>query len=141
MNLWYKFGCKILGWDSTLLAQCSEASRSQLSKYTSALLILMIIWSITGYCFAQRYVGLPVWGCVIVSMVFMTIVVMIERQIVLALNPTKLLATFRFIIAILMAVIGSTIFDQTMFGKDIDKQMMNTIEAQVKVLAEQSMKD
>ena len=29
-----------------------------------------------------------------------------------------------------MAVVGSTIFDQTMFGKDIDKQMADTIEQQ-----------
>ena len=42
-----------------------------------------------------------------------------------------MLATFRFVIAIVMAVVGSTIFDQTMFGKDIDKQMADTIEAQV----------
>ncbi len=29
-----------------------------------------------------------------------------------------------------MAIVGSTIFDQTMFGKDIDKQMAATIEHQ-----------
>lgn len=63
-----------------MLAQCSEASKSQLSKYTSALLILMIVWSITGFLFAQRYVGLPVWGCLLVSLVFVTIVVMIRTS-------------------------------------------------------------
>ena len=55
MNWWIKFGCKLTGWSSSVLAQCSEASKTQLSKYTSALLILMIVWSITGFCFAQRY--------------------------------------------------------------------------------------
>ena len=65
-----------------------------------------------------------------VSLVFVTIIVMIERQILLAIHPTKMLATFRFVIAIVMAVVGSTIFDQTMFGKDIDKQMADTIEQQ-----------
>lgn len=113
-----------------MLSQCSEASKTQLSKYTSALLILMIVWSITGFCFAQRYIGLPIWGCILVSLVFVTIVVMIERQILLALHPTKKLATFRLVIAIIMAIVGSSIFDQTMFGKDIDKQMADTIELQ-----------
>ena len=70
MNWWIKFGCKLTGWSSSVLAQCSEASKTQLSKYTSALLILMIVWSITGFCFAQRYIGLPVWGCILVSLVF-----------------------------------------------------------------------
>lgn len=130
MNWWIKFGCKLTGWSSSVLAQCSEASKTQLSKYTSALLILMIVWSITGFCFAQRYIGLPVWGCILVSLVFITIVIMIERQILLALHPTKKLATFRLVIAIIMAIVGSSIFDQMMFGKDIDKQMADTIELQ-----------
>ena len=130
MNWWIKLGCKLTGWSSSVLSQCSEASKTQLSKYTSALLILMIVWSITGFCFAQRYIGLPIWGCILVSLVFVTIVVMIERQILLALHPTKKLATFRLVIAIIMAIVGSSIFDQTMFGKDIDKQMADTIELQ-----------
>ena len=130
MNWWIKLGCKLTGWSSSVLSQCSEASKTQLSKYTSALLILMIVWSVTGFCFAQRYIGLPIWGCILVSLVFVTIVVMIERQILLALHPTKKLATFRLVIAIIMAIVGSSIFDQTMFGKDIDKQMADTIELQ-----------
>ena len=130
MNWWIKLGCKLTGWSSSVLSQCSEARKTQLSKYTSALLILMIVWSITGFCFAQRYIGLPIWGCILVSLVFVTIVVMIERQILLALHPTKKLATFRLVIAIIMAIVGSSIFDQTMFGKDIDKQMADTIELQ-----------
>lgn len=130
MNRWIKLGCILTGWNASVLSQCSEASKSQLSKYTSALLIMMIVWSIIGFCFAQRYIGLPLWGCALVAMVFVTIVVMIERQILLAIHPTKMLATFRVVIAIVMAIVGSTIFDQTIFGKDIDKQMANTIEQQ-----------
>lgn len=130
MSWWLKFGCKLTGWNENVLEQCSEVSKSQLSKYTSALLILMIVWSIIGFCFAQRYIGLPIWGCILVSVVFLTIIVMIERQILLAIHPTKMLATFRLVIAVVMAIVGSTIFDQTMFGKDIDKQMADTIELQ-----------
>ena len=136
MYWWIKLGCKLTGWSSSVLTQCSEASKTQLSKYTSALLILMIVWSITGFYFAQRYIGLPIWGCILVSLVFVTIVVMIERQILLALHPTKKLATFRLVIAIIMAIVGSSIFDQTMFGKDIDKQMADTIELQTADLSQ-----
>lgn len=83
MVLWTKLGCFLTGWDYKTLSQCSQASRSQLSKYTSALLILILIWSVTGFCFAQRYIGLPIWGCALVSVFFITIVIMIERQIIL----------------------------------------------------------
>lgn len=136
MNWWIKLGCKLTGWNSSVLSQCSEASKSQLNKYTSALLILMIVWSITGFCFAQRYIGLPIWGCALVAMVFVTIVIMIERQILLAIHPTKKLTSFRIVIAIIMAIVGSTIFDQTIFGKDIDKQMADTIELQTAALTQ-----
>lgn len=136
MNWWIKLGCKLTGWNPTLLAQCSEASRSQLSKYTSALMILMTIWSVTGFCFAQRYMELPVWGCIMVSIIFVIVVIMIERQILLTTQKSLKLMAFRAIIAFVMAIVGSTIFDQTMFGKDIDKQLTNNIEMQVADLME-----
>jgi hypothetical protein len=140
MNWWILFGCKLTGWSSEVLAQCSEASRSQLSKYTSALLILILIWGVTGFCFAQRYIGLPWWACLIVSLFFVTIVIMIERQIILASEKKVSMVVFRAIIAFIMAIVGSTIFDQTMFGKDIDKQMTNTIEMQVAELTPQRVR-
>lgn len=140
MNWWTKFGCKLTGWSSEVLSQCSEASKCQLSKYTSALLILILIWGVTGFCFAERYIGLPLWACGFVSLFFITIVIMIERQIILTSERTFAMVAFRAIIAFIMAVVGSTIFDQTMFGKDIDKQMTNTIEAQVVELTNQRVR-
>lgn len=56
---------------------------------------------------------------------------MIERQIILTIGKSFSMLIFRAAIAFVMAIIGSTIFDQTLFGKDIDKQMANTIEVQV----------
>ena len=140
MNWWTKFGCKLTGWSPEVLSQCSEASKCQLSKYTSALLILILIWGVTGFCFAERYIGLPIWACGFVSLFFITIVIMIERQIILTSEKTFSMVAFRAIIALIMAVVGSTIFDQTMFGKDIDKQMTNTIEAQVVELTNQRVR-
>ncbi len=140
MNWWIKLGCKLTGWSSEVLSQCSEASRCQLNKYTSALLILILIWGVTGFCFAQRYIGLPAWACGFVSLFFITIVVMIERQIILTSEKNFRMVAFRAIIAFIMAIVGSTIFDQTMFGRDIDKQMANTIEVQVSDLTSQRVR-
>lgn len=137
MNWWIKFGCMLTGWSSEVLAQCSQASRCHLSKYTSALVILILIWGMTGFCFAYRYVGLPIWACGFVSLFFITIVVMIERQIILTSEKTFSMIAFRAMIAFVMAIVGSTIFDQTIFGKDIDKQMSSTIEEQVADLTSQ----
>lgn len=140
MNWWIKLGCILTGWNYDVLAQCSEASRSHLSKYTSALLILILIWGVTGFCFAQRYIGLPWWGCIMISLFFITIVIMIERQIILTIGKSLSMLLFRAAIAFVMAIIGSTIFDQTLFGKDIDKQMANTIEIQVEELTKKRVR-
>jgi hypothetical protein len=43
---------------------------------------------------------------------------------------------FRLFIAIIMAIVGSTVFDQTMFGKDIDKQLADNIEIQTASLTQ-----
>ena len=134
MNWWIKLGCFLTGWNKEILAQCSEASHSKIKKYTSALLILMILWGATGYCFAHRYMQFPIWACFIVSTVFITIVVQIERQIILVHGKNKFFLSFRICIAIVMAILGSTIVDQTIFGKDITKAISNRIELQVEEL-------
>lgn len=59
MNWWVLFGCKLTGWSPKVLAQCSEASRSQLSKYTSALLILILIWGVTGFALLRDILDYP----------------------------------------------------------------------------------
>lgn len=140
MNWWVKLGCILTGWNYEVLSQCSEASRSHLSKYTSALIILILIWGVTGFCFAQRYIGFPWWGCLMISLFFITIVIMIERQIILTIGRSISMLLFRAAIAFVMAIIGSTIFDQTLFGKDIDKQMANTIEIQVEDLTKKRVR-
>ena len=137
MTVWNKIGCLLTGWDKTLLSQSTQASKSKLNKYTSAMLILMIIWGAIGYCFAQRYIGLPIWGCILGSLVCIIVVVMIERQILLTIGRSKWMLYFRLGIALTMAIIGATMLDQTMFGKDIEKTMMDNIEQQVAQLATQ----
>ena len=116
MKWWIKLGCFLTGWNSRILAQCSEASYKHLKKYTAALLILIILWGFTGFCFAQRYVGAPLWGCILSALIFIVIVIQIERQIILTVGTNKWGACFRVFIAIIMSVLGSAILDQIIFG-------------------------
>ncbi len=131
MKWWIKLGCFLTGWNSRILAQCSEASYKHLKKYTAALLILIILWGFTGFCFAQRYVGAPLWGCVMSALIFIVIVIQIERQIILTVGTNKWGACFRFFIAIIMSVLGSAILDQIIFGDDIKRKMVEITDRQV----------
>ena len=131
MNWWLRLGCFLTGWNNKILLQCSEASYKHLKKYASALLILMILWGFTGFCFAQRYVHAPLWGCVLSSLIFVTIIVQIERQIILTVGRSKIGVVFRMFIAVIMAILGSAILDQVIFGEDIKRKMVEMTDKQV----------
>ena len=140
MSWWLKFGCFLTGWNSKILAQCSEASFKHLKKYTAALLILMILWGFTGFCFAQRYVHAPIWGCVLSALIFVTIIIQIERQIILTVGTSKVGVIFRLFIAIIMAFLGSAIIDQVIFGEDIKRKMVEITDRQVTELLPDRLK-
>ncbi len=130
-NWWTKLGCLLTGWNYQILGNCTESSRKQLKKYTSAILILVILWAFIGYSFAERYVRTPWWGSLIVSIIFVIIVIQIERQIILTVGKNNWLGLFRLVIAFIMAIIGSAILDQIIFKEDIEKKMIEIIDRQV----------
>jgi len=128
---WVKLGCFLTGWNYNILTSCTESSRKQLKKYTSAILILIILWAFIGFSFAQRYVQTPWWGSLIIALVFIVIIIQIERQIILTVGKNRFLSIFRFVIAIIMAIIGSAILDQMIFKDDIEKKMIEIVDKQV----------
>lgn len=130
-NWWKRFGCLLTGWNYDILLTCTEASNKQLKKYTSALIILIILWGLIGYLFAERYVQTPWWGCAIISFTMIVIVLQIERQIILTVGKIGWLKFFRFSIAVIMAIIGSAIIDQIIFKDDIEKKMIEIVDRQV----------
>jgi len=135
MSPWVRFGCFITGWNRNILANCTEASHKALKKYTSSMLILILLWAFTGYCFADRYVGLQWWGCIIVALVFVIIVVQIERQIILTVVKNYWVVALRVLLAFIMAILGSTIIDQIIFGDDVDKEMIDIRTEEVNRIA------
>lgn len=130
-NLWTRIGCFLTGWNLKILEACTESSRKQLKKYSSAILILIILWAFIGYSFAERYVDAPWWACLIIAIVFIVIIIQIERQIILTVGKNHALAIFRLIIAFIMAIIGSAILDQIIFKDDIEKKMIEIVDMQV----------
>ena len=134
MNTLTKIECFIVGWKPKILENCKEASYATLKKYVAAIAILSIVWGIIGWCFADNYLGIQSWyGKTITSIFFITIIVFIERYIILSHSSIKLLAFFRILLAFLMAVLGSTIFDQIVFKNDIKVQMKEIRTEQINI--------
>lgn len=128
---WIRLGCYLTGYNYRIVSASSEITAKAVKRYTSAILIVCLLWSFIGYMFTKRYLfGTAIDG-VIGATVMVLIVIQIERQIILSVHPSKWLIFARSIIAILMAIIGSIIVDQILFKQDIELEKITYIQARV----------
>ena len=126
-------GCLLIGWDKNILSECGEASHRQFRKLISALSIMLILWGTIGYCFADRYINLD--SCLLkicVSLVFMFIVLSVERVIILTVGKARLMTAMRVMLALCMAFLGACIFDQIIFRNDIHQAIQDHREDVIK---------
>ncbi len=130
-SLWTRLGCFLTGYNCNLLRQCSEASYKKLHKYTAALLILTVIWGSIGFSLAWSYFSLPVWAAILVGLVFIVIVIQVERQIIMTVGRNFFGTVARVVLGLVMAVLGSVILDQILFAEDIKKEKEEVIQADV----------
>ena len=130
-NWWVKLACFLTGYNFNIVIGSSEITISKVKQTISALLIVCIIWGFVGYVFTQRYLGGDVLASAIGSLIACIIVIQIERQIILSIEPGKWLLIMRTIIALMMAIIGSVIVDQVIFKDDIEKRKISMIDAEV----------
>src|SRR5690606_14036586 len=130
-RIWLRFGCFLTGYNYRILSECSEASSKQVLRYTSAMLIVCVLWAFIGYFFTDRYLLAGVYPSVIGAAIMVLIVIQIERQVILTPRNLLLPGLFRAIIAIIMAVIGSFIIDQIIFNEDIEHQKILMLDDKV----------
>ena len=115
-------GCFLIGWDKSILKECGEASYRQYRKLLSAICIMMVLWGTIGYCFADRYINIESCALkVCVALVFIFIVLCVERVIILTVGKAWMMSFMRVLLALCMAVLGSCIFDQIIFRNDIQQ--------------------
>jgi len=129
-NWWIKFGCFLTGYNYDIMKSSSEASKKSVKKYTAALLIVMILWSLIGFLFTREYIKLDFIGASIAAIVMAVIIIQVERQIILGAK-NGFAMTFRIVIGLVMAVLGSVIIDQIIFKDDIEKKKLFTVENEV----------
>ena len=126
-------GCFLIGWNKEILSECGEASHRQFRKLLSAICIMMALWGTIGYCFAERYINIESTILkVLVAMMFMLIVLCVERVIILTVGKARLMTLMRVMLALCMAVLGSCIFDQIIFSNDIRQAIQERREDVIK---------
>ena len=137
MSIFRKLGCALIGWKPEILKECGEASVKMYKKLLSAICIMSMLWGTIGYVFAGRYIGIESWwGRAIVAFAFIVIIVSIERIIILQIGHNKWVYSFRMVLAICMALLGSFIFDQVIFKNDLESAIkMNREENTIPKIA------
>jgi len=131
-NWWIRFGCFLTGYNYRIVMNSSEIAAKTVKRYTSAMLIVCILWAFIGYVFTDRYLHGGRYGSIAGAIILVTIIIQIERQIILSINPTVWLYLARGIIACTMAIIGAIIIDQIIFKEDIELEKITSIEERVK---------
>jgi len=130
-NWWIKLGCFLTGYNYQIMSNSSEVAIRVVKRYTSALIIVCLLWLFIGYSFANRYFHCGIIGSSISALCFVAIIIQIERQIILSNYVNNWLRNARIMIAILMAFIGSLIIDQIIFKEDIELEKTTFIQTRV----------
>jgi hypothetical protein len=128
---WIKFGCFLTGYNCKLLRQCSEASYKKLKKFTSAILIIALIWFINGFLLSQNYFKTELWQSIGIGILFIFLIIQIERQIILSVGKSSWVSLIRIFLGIIMAVVGAVIIDQIFFQEDIEKEKIFNLQKEV----------
>lgn len=130
-NAWIRFGCFLTGHNYSILKNCSEIAKKTLKRYTAAMVVMCLLWGLIGYSFSNRYLHSSTGISIATSLVFILIIVQVERQIILQTHKNNYLQIFRGVIAVMMALIGSLIIDQIIFKDDIELEKEHFINDKV----------
>ncbi len=90
-KVWLKFGCFLIGYNYTIIRNCSEISKKAVKRYTFALMKVYTLWAFIGYFFTQRYMHGGMNGSLLGAFVFVFVIIQIERQVILSVNPGLML--------------------------------------------------
>ncbi len=130
-DLWLKISCFFTGFNYQIVKNSSEAAAKMVKKNMSALIIISFIWGFVGFNFTTRYLHGNTLTSLLVALVMVIIVIQIERQILLSVDRNKWGFRFRFLIGVVMALIGSLIIDQIIFKDDIEKSQVDLVQQRV----------
>ncbi|SFS48130.1 DUF4407 domain-containing protein [Sphingobacterium wenxiniae] len=138
---WLKFGCFLTGFNYKLVKNSSEQSAKNVKKYTSAMLLIVLVWFFIGYSFATRYLHFEIWGGIIGGLVMGFVIVQIERIIILSTKVSVWSTSFRVLLALVMSILGAFIMDQITFKDDIELRKAQVMDERVKLAVQQSEAD
>ncbi|MFN0189356.1 MAG: DUF4407 domain-containing protein [Bacteroidia bacterium] len=118
----FKFLTKITADDYNMLINDTPASRKKVVLFANALFIPVLLWFFTAFTMATQLFEASFWGSLFAGLLAALLIFIIDRSIIIA-NGNGWITTFRIILGLCIATIGSIMIDDCVFHDDINQQL------------------
>lgn len=138
-NLWLKFSCFILGVKYKTLLSCDQKSINKVHRNMSAMLLVMALWAVTGYCLCNQYMFKDkVIPSIITAIISILLVTFLERTILLG-DGNLANKIYRVLVSVIISFLGAIIIDQAFFSEDIKLMKLKTLNEKAEVNAKKTV--
>jgi len=118
-----KFNCFITGEDFELLRKDTPKSKQKVVALTTALFVPVLFWFLSTFLLVFHVFQEQLWVALLAGFIASFFIFLIERIIIMS-NGSKAMISFRIMIGLVIATLGSLSIDEVIFKEDVDQQMM-----------------
>jgi hypothetical protein len=112
----------IIGENPKITANYQPASKRKIALYANCIMVPVILWFINSYLLVKEVMGGSLLAALTTGFIAAILVFIIERSVVMS-NGSKSIATFRVLLGLIIACLGSLSMDEIVFKNDIDQKM------------------
>ena len=114
---------RLTGTNPQVLRNYDPNSRNKVTLLGILILIPAIIWFFNGFLLTYQIMQVNGFIALITGLILFTLILVIERAIVLTTDVKWPVATMRVLLALVLSVLGSMVMDVCVFGKDINYRL------------------
>lgn len=122
--------CAVVGESPERVARLHESTRRRLKTFAIALHIPVVLWAVTGFVIASRVFNLSGWESAGIAAFCSGIIYLLER-LVLATPKAWFVNLGRFLIGLVIAVLGASAVDLVIFEREVALQLRAAGQARI----------
>lgn len=119
-----KFYCLLIGENYQEVKNFQSSSKRKIAMFAGGMMLPVMLWFINGFMASYVILANTLLISVITAFITAFIIFLLERLILLS-NGGKIIYSFRFILGLVVAVLGSVCLDEIIFKNDIDNKMLD----------------
>jgi len=120
----------VVGENPERVSSLHASTLRRLKAYAIAVHIPVMLWCVAGYVLASRVFGFPPAGAAAVA-AFCSLLIYLVERLVLATPKAWYVNFGRFMIGVVMAVLGASMVDLVIFEREVSQQLVQVGEARI----------